>query len=82
MNFGHFFLRTGTQSSEQGQQLGDIELGENISREAAEQTQSVPDLKTQAEEARNQYRDSLRRRFGGGLVQHIMNVVEDCEDER
>lgn len=83
LNFGHFFLRPGTQSSQQGQRLGDIEIGENISREAAEQTQNVPDLKTQAEEAKNRYRASLLSRFGeGNLVWLIMNTVDNWRDGR
>lgn len=83
MNFGYFFLRTGAQSSQQGQRLGDIELGENIRREAAEQTQYAPDLKTQAEEAKNTYCTALQSRFGeGDLMQRIMGDIEIWEDGR
>lgn len=83
LNFGHFFLRIGTQSSQQDQRPADIELGENSRREAAEQTQDMPDLKIQAEEAKNRYRASLLSRFGEGrLVQRIMRDVDDWEDGR
>lgn len=83
LNFSHFFQRTGTQSSQQCQRLGDIELGENVRREAAEQTQDMPDLKTQAEEAKNRYRASLLSRFGEGcLEKRVMIDIGYWEDGR
>lgn len=83
LNFSHFVLGISSQSSQQGQRRGDIELGENIRREAVEQTQDVPDLKTQAEEAKNRYRDSLRNRFGEGVLEErIMLYVRFWEGGR
>lgn len=81
--FGCLFLRTSTQSSQQGQRLGDIELGENNRPEGAEQTQDEPDLKTHAEAAKNRYRASLLSRFGeGNLEKRVMIDIGFWEDGR
>lgn len=81
LNFSPFFLRTGTRSSQEGQRLGDIELGENSTPEAADKTQDGLPLETQAEKVKNRYCDSLRRRFGeGDLVQIFMNVTDNWKN--
>lgn len=74
LNLGHFVPGTSSRSSQQGQLLVDVKIGEDIRREAREQTQDELDLKTQAKEAGNRFCDSLRSRFGEGeLVQQVMS---------